>query len=273
MPSRIQPISLESENALEQLLLADLGNLEEGLQVLDNQVPAGTGFIDILATDSEKALVVIELKKEESDRMLLQTLEYYDFVRERAAHFASTYRHKYPIDEHAEPRLILVAHTFSETLQAAAKYLDAPLALYTYEYLHFGNENALYLTELPVSEPKDFQKRRRTPVEHLDKIKNPDVRALCESTIQKILAVDSANMTTKGLRGRIAIKYQGHNLAYIWPRQNWFLFKMRDHPRVRISNASDLNDEVYEEIKSAMRKMASGEVEDEHENEAGEENE
>lgn len=270
MPTRIQPISIESENALEQLLVADIGNLEEGLIVLENQVSAGSGFIDILAVDSDKALVVIELKKEESDRMLVQTLEYYDYVRERAAQFANVYRHKSAIDEHAEPRLILIAHTFSEMLQAAAKYVSAPLSLYTYEYLQFGDQKGLLLTELAIPEPQDFQKRRKTPNEHLDKIINTEVRALCESTIASILALDPTNMTSKGLRGRIALKYQGHNLANIWPRQNWFLFQLRNHPRVRVASIEDLGEQVYTEIKAEMVKMASGEVEDEDENETAE---
>lgn len=273
MPNRIQPISIESENALEQLLLADIENLEEGLEVLDNQVPAGSGFIDILAVDSDNALVVIELKKEESDRMLLQTLEYYDVVRERAAHFANSYRSKHPVDEHAEPRLILVAHQFSELLQAVVKYVSAPIALYTYEYLQFGTQKGLLLTELPVSEAKDFQKRRKSPDEHLDKIVNPQVRALCQETISRILSLDSTNMTTKGLRGRIAIKFQGHNLVNIWPRQNWFLFKLRDHERMRITSPTDLNESTFHEIQATMQKMASGEVEDDDENETAEENE
>jgi Holliday junction resolvase-like predicted endonuclease len=271
MPNRIQPIPIESESTLEQMLLADIENLEEGLQVLDNQVPAGPGFIDILAADSDKALVVIELKKEESDRMLLQTLEYYDLVRENAPHFANTYRQKYPIDEHAEPRLILVAHTFSDMMQVAAKYVNAPIALYTYEYLKFGDQKGLLLTELPVSEPRDFGSRRKTPTEHLDKILNAEVRSLCEKSIEHILSFDPGNMTAKGLRGRIAMKYQGHNLVNIWPRQNWFLFRIRDHQRLRISSASDLNDQVYTEIQESMKKMASGEVGDEDESDSGEE--
>lgn len=229
MPNRIQPIPIESENALEQLLLADIENLEAGLHILDNQVPAGSGFIDILAVDSDNALVVIELKKEESDRMLLQTLEYYDLVRENTPRFASSYGNKHHIDENAEPRLILIAHTFNEMLQSAAKYVNAPLALYTYEYLQFGDQKGLLLTELPISEPRDFGRGRKTPNEHLDKIVNPQMRALCQGTIEHIVAFDRDNMTAKGLRGRIAIKYQGRNLVNIWPRQNWFLFEIRDH--------------------------------------------
>ncbi len=273
MPNRIQPIPLESEHVLEQLILADVENLEEGLHVLDNQVPAGSGFIDVLAVDSDNALVVIELKKEESDRMLLQTLEYYDVVRENTPRFASSYRNKHPIDENAEPRLILIAHAFSEMLQSAAKYINAPLALYTYEYLQFADQKGLLLTEVPISEPRDFGRRRKTPSEHLEKIVNPQTRALCQATIEQIVALDSVNTTSKGLRGRIAIKYQGRNLVNIWPRQNWFLFKIRDHPRTRISSASDLNEGVWADIKETMRKMASGEVEDDDDNEGNEENE
>ncbi len=261
MSSRIRSIPIESEAALEQLVLADPGNLEEGLSVLDNQVAAGSGFIDILAVDSsDKSLVIVELKKEESDRMLVQTLEYYDFVRENIERFASAYRHKHEIDAQAEPRIILVAHSFSESLQVSAKYVNAPVSLYQYEYLQAGDQRGLYLTEVPISSPREFKRRRKSPQEHLEHIADAKIRALCADVMKRIMDLDPANITIKGLRGRIAFKHGGRNLANVHPRQTYFYLNWRGRwkERVRIEDASDVSDEMFAQIKQAMKTLAAG---------------
>jgi Holliday junction resolvase-like predicted endonuclease len=253
MNLRIRPQSVDSEAMLEQLIIAAPDNLEDGLKVLDNQVAAGSGFIDILAADaSDHALVIIELKKEESDRMLAQTIEYYDFVRENIERFASAYRHKSEIDEHAEPRIMLVAHSFSETLQVATKYINAPVSLFQYEYLQMGDQRGLYMTEVPVSSPREFNRRRKTPGEQ--------VRALCQQVSDRIVTLDTTNITIKGLRGRIAFKYAGRNFANIFPRQSFFSVNWKGHwkERFRVESKADFTEAMFSQIEQAMKTLASG---------------
>ena len=132
----IRKLPIESEANLEQLLSECPAAIEPGIQILGRQVPAGRGFIDILAVDAdnENALVVIELKKGTDDHVLVQALEYYDFVRENIERVAHVYPGRH-INVQVEPRILLVAGGFSAAVLAGVRYLDVPVSLYTYAYL------------------------------------------------------------------------------------------------------------------------------------------
>ncbi len=273
MSPRIQTIPIASEQTLEQLIMAEPQNLEDTLVVLDNQVAAGSGFIDILAVDSsDNSLVIIELKKEESDRVLVQALQYYDFVRENIERFATSYSSKHEIDVLSEPRLIIVAHSFSDALSAAAKYINPSVSLYQYEYLSLGNQKGLYLTEVPISNPREFTRRRKSPQEHLQKIVDDKLRKICQTFMDKIMGLGSEHITVKGLRSRVSLKYDGNNLVDIRTRQNYFYISYRGHwqERLRVEKEQDLNDSILEQIKSAMCSIVDGsmdgEIEPEDEN-------
>jgi len=120
------------------MLMENPAAIEEGLQVLENQVPASRGFIDLLSVDADRTLVVVELKKDSDDRMLTQALEYYDFVRDNSERFAQAYS-DHEIKPHVEPRLALIAANYSSAVLAAARYVNVPLSLYTYAYLGMGS--------------------------------------------------------------------------------------------------------------------------------------
>lgn len=260
MSPLVKPIPIDSEQALEQLILAEPDNLEEGLTVLDNQVAAGAGFIDILAVDAtEKSLVIIELKREESDLILVQTLQYYDFVRENIERFVDAYQHNHDIDPTAEPRIILVAHAFSESLQLAAKYVNTTISLYQYEYLQIGDQKGLLFTETPVLSPREYKRRRKTVQEHLDYIQEETSHKLCVTLIERIENMAPSHITKKGLRERISLKYDGQNLVDIRPRREYFYINWRGHGKdnVKIEDNEDLSNEIYDGIQSAIEELAA----------------
>jgi hypothetical protein len=108
------PVSLERD--LETSLLTDLGQLEPGLKLLEAegingcQLDTGVvGRLDILATDSEDAHVVIELKAGEADeKACAQLLRYMGWVRRELA-------------KGKVVRGILVANAFHERARYAAE--------------------------------------------------------------------------------------------------------------------------------------------------------
>lgn len=121
----IKKIDLKEKAELEPLLVLAPQHLEEGMKVVAHQVATSSGeHLDMLTVDDEGTLAVIELKNEidEGEGQLLQALRYYDWCFENRAWLASAYTNK-GIDPHKEPRLILVAPDFSNSLKRLAKYM------------------------------------------------------------------------------------------------------------------------------------------------------
>jgi hypothetical protein len=115
------------ESDLRDFLAKNLTVIEPGLQLYQEEgitgieFPVGGRFIDILAVDAEKRLVVIELKVSRGyDRVIGQLLRYMAWIEKN----------------HAEPgqgvRGIIVAREISEDLRLACSYLPT-LGLYEYE--------------------------------------------------------------------------------------------------------------------------------------------
>ena len=82
-----------SEQELEDLIRTHAGMIgEEGLVYVDHQRPTAGGRLDVLMADSGKSLVVAELKIVEDDGMLLQGLDYYDYVSAHVETYARLYK-------------------------------------------------------------------------------------------------------------------------------------------------------------------------------------
>jgi len=121
------PSEFAYESDLRDFLAKNLSIIESGLELYQDEgitgveFPAGGRFIDILAVDSERRLVVIELKVSRGyDRVVGQLLRYMAWIEKN----------------HAEPgqrvRGIIVAREISEDLRLACSYLPT-VALYEYE--------------------------------------------------------------------------------------------------------------------------------------------
>lgn len=128
-----------AEQTLEDLIRQNAGMVEEGLVYVDHQKQAANGRLDMLLVDSGNAFVVAELKVTQDDGMLMQGVDYYDYVTSHIETYARLYaKHKINLTESA--RLILVASSFSQTLVNRAKWLDIPLSLFTYTCIQMEGE-------------------------------------------------------------------------------------------------------------------------------------
>jgi RecB family endonuclease NucS len=72
-----------SEAQLEDLVRQAPELIEDGMQFVDHQRSTTQGRLDVLLVDSGQALVVAELKVVEDDGMLVQGLDYYDYIHAR----------------------------------------------------------------------------------------------------------------------------------------------------------------------------------------------
>lgn len=72
---------IETEQMLEDLLVANPNILMGGLTLVGRQVPVGSGYIDLLGIDEEGRLVVFELKREKLTReAVAQVLDYCTYL-------------------------------------------------------------------------------------------------------------------------------------------------------------------------------------------------
>lgn len=145
-----------SEQELEDLVRRGPELIEEGLVYVDHQKPAAGGRLDVLLVDSGRSLVVAELKVVQDDGMLVQGLDYYDYVSAHVEAFARLYK-LHSIDPTQQVRLLLIAPTFSQNLVNRCKWLNLRVSLFTFNCLKFEGEADVVpvFTEQEVTEPPE----------------------------------------------------------------------------------------------------------------------
>ncbi len=80
-PTPVERSQIPSERELEEMLIANLRILSPDWMLIGDQIPTGTGFIDILAVSRDGTVVVIELKKSKAARdAVSQILDYVSWV-------------------------------------------------------------------------------------------------------------------------------------------------------------------------------------------------
>ena len=125
-----------SEKQLEDLIRQAPDLIEEGLHFVDHQRITDRGPLDILLVDSGNALVVAELKVVEDDAMLVQGIDYYDYVSRNVDGITRAYK-DFNINPKQTVRLFFIAPTFSISLLNRCKWIDIPVSLFTYKCVTF----------------------------------------------------------------------------------------------------------------------------------------
>ncbi|MEM2909791.1 MAG: endonuclease NucS [Nitrososphaerota archaeon] len=186
---KIRPVEV-SEQVLEDYIMENPDDVEEDFKVVDKQWPTDSGPLDILGVDGEGILVIIELKAKEDDGQLIQGLRYYDYV---ASNIASIVKHlenrHIPVSEE-EPRLMLIAPSFSRTLVRVAKYVDVDLDLKEYQAFKLpSNEIEIVFKSIEIEERKE-PKIYPTLEEKLNIIEKEDMRDLARSFLEELKNLD-----------------------------------------------------------------------------------
>ena len=251
------------ERKLEAEILRNPEAVEEGLKVLDHQVPAGNERIDVICVDGGGTLCVLELKVTEDDMMILQALGYYDWVVSNLKDIAIRYKEKYPktkIDGDKLPRVMLIAPSFSETMLKAAKYVDPSPDFFEYSFLKTqSGERGLYCRPVRVEAAREPYAPPEVE-DHVNYIINLQVRRLCKDSIDKIGKLGEG-IEVKALKWAIAFKYQGRVLAYIQTKRDFFWVNYPKGPRAtqweweRIGSKKDLRSEIMEGIRAYYSRL------------------
>ena len=158
-PPYIEQVNIKDKESLEKIVAEEIWKIEGGLTVLGCEVPTDDNkVVDILCHDYTGQLVLFMLSVNENDSMLfdgLQTLNEVNRMRQMLRYFNRDQK----INDKEPARLILLAPRFSVNLLTIAKGIsNVRMALYEWEYLQFGEEKALRVTPISLSEVSKSRK-------------------------------------------------------------------------------------------------------------------
>lgn len=218
------PAEIE-ERVLEAEIVKNPETIEKGLVIVDHQVPAGAGKMDILAIDSGNVIAIIELKVNEDDGMFMQALEYYDWVSQNLDRLAERYQEKNPklkIDSEEAPRVILIAPTFSPSLKTCCKYVSLTVDLFEYTYLKSkSGEKGLVCKSVEIEPPSGPPSKPPEIADVVNHITDTKMRQFCKEIMNKIQKVGK-DIEVKPSKWSLSFKYANRAIAYIVTRRNYF---------------------------------------------------
>jgi len=237
------------EKDLEELVRKYPEYIEQGLRYVDHQKRTDRGPLDVLFVDSGKALVVAELKVVEDDSMLVQGIDYYDYITRNLEGLARAYKSKnISIDPTQKPRLFLIAPSFSVSLLNRCKWIDIPISLFTFQCIAFEDDPKEII---PIFKEVTIPSRPQpidvyTIEQRLDYITDRKVRKTVENLLKEIKGWDDKNILIEPTKYDISIKVSGRVFAYLGPRRKHFIIYTYDSDGewkgFQINSEDDLND-------------------------------
>jgi len=213
-----------SEKELEDLIRRAPELIEAGFKFVDHQAFTARGPLDVLLVDSGHALVVAELKVVEDDAILVQGIDYYDYVARNLDGFASAYK-QHKIDPNQEPRLFFIAPSFSVTLLNRIKWINIPISLFTFQCIEFedakGEVVPVYKEIAAPSVPEPIEVYSLD--ERYDYITDTEIKSLAKNLVAEIQGWDAERISVEPIKYAISIKFSGRVVAYLEPRRKHFI--------------------------------------------------
>jgi len=253
----LKELKFEREAEFESILTENPNIIEEGLRIIDTQVITNRGRLDILGLDSGSVLVVIELKIGESDEMLWQALDYYDWVFRNIDSIKRMYPN-YEIDYSQGPRLMLIAPSFSDTIKRRAIYLEPSGELLEYKYLQAGDKEGILFSpvSLPTGPPDDVPPDR-PPIETLvNYITNEQSREICKNVIEQIRSIGN-NIQVLSRKYHIPFYVSGSRFAALSPWREYFWIDTYINEEWKAAKIEAIEDfeSIFEDIKKSFQKV------------------
>jgi hypothetical protein len=240
-----------AEHELEDLVRSNSNLIEDGLMYIDHQRPTSGGRLDVLFVSEDKSLAIAELKVSEDDGMLMQAVDYYDYVSNHVESYARLY-HDFSIDPLKPIRLILIAPYFSQTLVNRCKWLDIKISLFTFICLRFEEDDSIVpvFTEQFIPETIkviDIPKIN----DHLNWIEDPAIRKTVLSLFEEIKTWAPDQITIDPVKTGISMKIRGKVFAYLYPRHSFFVISTYNNEDVW----SHTPVHVEEDLENAKKMM------------------
>lgn len=242
-----------SEKQLEEVVRKAPDLVEDELRYVDHQKRTERGRLDVLFADSGDALVVAELKVREDDGMLVQGLDYYDYIAGNIEGFARAYKEK-RIEPTQKLRLFLVAPSFSVSLLSRCKWIDIPISLFTFQCIAFDdNPEEIIPVFKEITIPSIVEPPEVYTIEQrLNYITASKIRKSAEELLKEIREWDKNNILIEPTKYFISIKVSGKLFSYLATRRRHFVIYTYDSENkwmgFPIEQAEDL-----EEVKILLR--------------------
>lgn len=218
-----------TEKQLEDLVRQGCDLIEDGLKYIDHQRKTDRGPLDVLMVDSGKSLVVAELKIVEDDSMLLQGIDYYDYLNRNLEAIARVYKN-FHVDPNQPIRLFLIAPSFSVNLINRCKWIDIPISLFTVKCIALENSDEItpIFTEINLPSAPEVVETYNLN-DRLNHITNTNLRNLAERFLKEIQSWDKANILIEPIKYDISLKKSGKVFAYFAPRRKFFMIYTYNH--------------------------------------------
>ena len=252
------------EVQLEDLVRRAPELIEADLKFVDHQAFTDRGPLDVLLVDSGHALVVAELKVVEDDRMLVQGVDYYDYVLRNLDGFARAYK-QHNIDPKEEPRLFLIAPSFSVTLLNRIKWINISISLFTFQCIEFQDaKDEIVPVYKEVISPTPVDRVETYEIaERYEYITDAKIRSLAQKLVAQIQEWQPERVSVEAKKYYISIKVSGRVFAYLGPRRNSFMVDTNDAEGkwtgYRINSESALED-VIPLVRANFDKIDGGQT-------------
>jgi hypothetical protein len=211
-----------TEKQLEDLIRQRPDLIEEGLTFVDHQLITDRGPLDMLLVDSGNALVVAELKIREDETMLVQGIDYYDYVYGKREWLSRIYK-GISISPEQAPRLLLIAPSFPSSLINRCKWVSIRVSIFTFKCIAFEDDKEIIpvFIEVPIpSVPEEPVKM--TTENHLNYITDVGLRQIAQDLVMEIGTFDRDNILTEATQNYISCKISGRAFAQIETRRKHF---------------------------------------------------
>lgn len=251
-----------SETDLEDLVRRAPELIEPGLQFVHHQGFTERGRLDVLLVDSGHALVIAELKVVQDDAMLVQGIDYYDYVLRNLDGFARAYkRHK--IDSAQEPRLFLVAPSFSVAILNRIKWINIPISLFTFQCITFKDaEGEIVPVYQEVTAPTIPERVEAYSLDdRYNYITDAVMRSLARKLVEQIQEWDPERVLVEPTKHLISVKVSGRVVAHIGPQRSGFRVGTHDAEGkwtdYKVDSESDL-ETVMPAVRSKFDRITGG---------------
>ena len=217
------------ENELEDLIRVYSEKIEPGLKYIDHQNRTDKGRLDVIFVDSGSSLVVAELKIIEDDNMLLQALDYFDYISENIEAYGRIYKDS-NIDVQKPIRIMLIAPSFSQVLISRSKWINASISLYNYKCIRFDGVDEVIpiFNEISIPTPKEILEEKYDLEDRINYVTNNTVKQIMINFIEELKSIDPENILVEAIKYSISVKINGKVFLYVSPRRDKFLIEMND---------------------------------------------
>ena len=223
-------IELNEVSELEPLVIEKIDKLEDGLEVLDNQLSIGDhGRPDIFALDIDKVLVLIELKSvEASPYAISQSIRYYEWLTQNLALVARTFP---KIDTTSNIRIFIVAPEFENESINIARYLDLKLEFIKYIALQNAETKEIDLIFEPI-ELEPVEESSATFLSVDDIVNYFSDKTISEEFKKCLEFLKKHNVKIEPYKGGrdnwLECTYKNEDIAFFAIRRNFFLCQTYD---------------------------------------------